>query len=282
VTLADVLARARQLGTAAAPGVSSVVGWVWSHRTLVLAGLVVVLVALNARSCRRAGLAEGELSAAAARAAEEARAKPVAPVFEQVPQAVVDEETKAILAAHPALLARVKELEGRIGKLKAVLALHGSTAVTPATGPARPGEPPPGAAPQPDAPAVLLRHGDGLRLALDGVGLQGQKGSLSLLLDVSAFRAADEAELGRAPLAVPLTTALLSELSAPQACPAAVAGRRWRAGPAGGLAGGPGGGGWLAGLAGTYRLDLWGWRPDLFLAGGAGTGGAAALAGVLF
>jgi hypothetical protein len=129
---------------------------------------------------------------------------------------------------------------------------------------------------------VLLRHGDGLRLALDGVGLQGQKGSLSLLLDVSAFRAADEAELGRAPLSVPLTTALLSELAAPQACPAAVAGRRWRAGPVGGLAGGPGGGGWLAGLAGTYRLDLWGWRPDLFLAGGAGTGGAAALAGVLF
>jgi hypothetical protein len=277
VTVVDLVARARQLGAAARPGAAAALGWAWANRTLVLGVLVLVLAALNFRACQRAGVAEERAAAAAARAEEEARARQAATVAEPAPQGVLDEEAKRILAAHPALLARVKELEARIGKTKPVVTIRGRTDDIPVTGPPRPGEPPAGT-----GPAVSLRYGDRFRLALDGIGLQGKKGSLSLLLDVSAFRSADDAELGRAPLSVPLTTALLSELATPQACPAAAEGRRWRAGPVGGVAGGPGGGGWLAGGAGTVRLNLWGWRPDVLLTGAAGTGGAVVLAGGLF
>lgn len=279
MTVLDLLARARQLVAASRPRAVAVLGWAWTHRTLVLAVAVVLLVALNARSCRRAATAEGQVVAAAARAEEEAGARraDVSPAG-VVPQPVVDDEAKRILAAHPALLARAKALEAEVGRLRAVLAVRGKTDAVPAAGPVRPGEPPAGDS---GAPPVLLRRGDGLRLTLDGVALAGAAGSVSLLLDVGAVRAADDVELGRAPLSVPLTTALLSEL-APAASRPAAPGRRLRWGPAGGVAGSSGGGGWLAGLAGTYRVDPWGWRLDLFLAGGAGTGGAAALAGVLF
>jgi hypothetical protein len=277
VTGADVLARARQLASAAAPGASAVVGWVWSHRTLVLAGVVVVLVALNLRACRRAGTAEAGLAAAAVRAAQEAQARGAGvPVVEQVPQPAVDEEARRILEAYPEVRAERDRLAKQVGKLRALLVVRGQTDPVPAHAPERPGEPP---AAGPSAPRVLLREGDGLRLELAGVGVEGDKGARALLLTVAARRAVDGEELGRGPLSVALTQALAPEA---EACPSAAAGRRWRGGPVGGLAGGPGGGGWLAGLGGTYRLDLWGWHPDLFLAGGAGTGGAAGLAGVLF
>lgn len=285
MTLEQLGQRARAVVSAISPGaaealprVVAAARWGWANRTLVLAAVVVVLVALNARSCRRASTAEGQLAAAAALATEQAKARPVSPVVEAVPQPVVDEEAKRILAAHPALVARVKELEARIGKVKPVLSVSGQTGVVQASGPERPGEPAAGAPSAAGAPPVLLRQGDGLRLTLDGLGVQGQAGSLSLLLDVGAVRVSDDADIGRAPLSVPLTTALLSELAPGVACPAATEGRRWHAGPVGGIAGGPGGGGWLAGAAGTYRV----WKLNLLLTVGAGPGGAAALAGILF
>lgn len=278
MTLAVVLERVRQLAAAARPAAGRVVAWALSHRTLVLAGLVVLLVALNLRACRRAGVAEGALAAAAAREAQEARARGAGvPVVEQVPQAAVDAETARILAEYPEVRAQRDRLAKQVGKFRAALALRGQTDPVPAHGAERPGEAP---AADTKGPRVLLREGDGLRLELEGVGVEGDQGARMLLLTVAARRAVDGEELGRGPLSVPMTQAYAAEPAGP--CPAAVEGRRWRAGPVGGLAGGPGGGGWLAGAGGTYRLDLWGYRPELALTVGAGPGGAAALVGVLF
>jgi hypothetical protein len=54
--------------------------------------------------------------------------------------------------------------------------------------------------------------------------------------------------------------------------------RGWRVGAVGGASAQ----GWLAGAAYARRLDLWGWRPDVLVAGAAGPGGVVLLGGALF
>jgi hypothetical protein len=265
-------ARALTLARLAAAG-----RWAWSNRTPILAVLVVLLAALYFRSCGRASRSEAARAAADARATQEALVRQAnVPVIEQVPQPAVDAEAQRILDEYPQLRAERDRLTKQVGKLQAALALKGQTETVRASAPERPGE-----APQadPKLPRVLLREGDGLRFDLEAVGVETEKGAQALLLTIGARRAADDQELGRGPLSVPLTRAYAPD---PTPCAASAPERAWRLGPAGGGAGGAGGGGWLVGLAGTYRLDLWGWRPETFLAGGAGTGGAAALAGILF
>lgn len=264
---------ARLRAALASPATLGTARWLWARRTLVLLAVAIVLAMTALRTCHDLAGVRAAAQAARDRAAEEAVARRAeVPVVQVVPQPVVDEAAQAALARLPELEAARKRLEREVGRLRALVVVHGETAPGPAVGKERPGEPP--QASDVPLPRVLLRLGDSVALSLDGVAYEGKAGTQALLATIGVTRAADGELLHRGPLAVPLT----SVLGAPGRCEAPAPARAWRAGPVGGATGQ----GWVAGAAGTYRLDLWGYRPELVATAAGGPGGVALLAGVLF
>ncbi len=269
--ISELLEAARERGEAWTPTFLGAARWTWAHRTLVLAVAVVLLVALNASSCRRAASAEAASAAAAKKAAVEAKAESIGiePIRE-APQAQVDEEGERARKENPVLRARVDDLEKQLGKTRLELAARIRTAPAPVADAPRPPQP----AGEAVRPAVLLA-GDQLRLGAD-LQVRGRAGAHLLVGTLEAWRAADDVLLWRQPYSEPVTVALMAP-PAPEACAAAPE-RAWRFGAAGGVSGH----GWLAGGLATYRLELWGWRPEGVATVTAGPGGIAALAGFAF
>lgn len=264
---------ARLRAALASPATLGTARRLWERRTWVLFVLVLLLFGVTLRTCHDLAASRAQAQAAQDRAEEEAAARRAqVPVVQLVPQPVVDEAATDALRRAPELEAARKRLEGEVGRLRTLLAVRAETAPGPAVGRERPGEAPQAA--DVSLPRVLLRLGDPLRLTLDGVAYEGKAGSQALLATIGVLRAADGELLHRGLLSVPLTTVL----AAPGRCEPEAPGRAWRAGPVGGATGQ----GWVAGLAGTYRLYLWGWEPEVLAAAAGGPGGVALLGGVLF
>jgi hypothetical protein len=256
VRLADLLTRARELAAAARPGAAGAAAWAWSHRTLVLGALVVVLALAGLRSCQRAERAEAGAAAAAARTAGEARAEAVGvPVAHQVPQAAVDEAGERAKRENPALRAQLAAAEKELGRLRLELVAHIGAAPAPAQ--------------------VPVAKGQQLRLGADLVVAASPDGA-HLLEGTLEARLVPGGELVlRQPYSGPVTWAVTAVPAA--GCPAQQD-RPWRVGGVGGVSGQ----GWLAGGAYARRLDLWGWQPEVLAAGAGGPGGAVLLVGALF
>ncbi len=269
--------------------------WIWGHRDLVLGIAIVVLLAHDISVRRRAATAEAMLRAADERAQQEEKVRKAnVPLVQVAPAAAVAQEADDAVAGDAELRAQRDRLEAQVGKLRAFIALHAQTDEVKAHGPARPGEPPAGTVSAADAspatagaalagiepsgptPAVLLRAGDGMRFSLLGAGYEGDRGAKALLLTIGALRAADDVEIARGPLSVPLSR-IFEAPPSPAAC-RVVPERAYRIG----VMGGGTARGWVGGGAASYRVDLWGWQPEAAATVTAGPGGIAALGGLLF
>ncbi len=257
MTPSELLERARAGVAAATPTFAGAAGWTWRHRTAVLAGAVVLLVALNATTCRRASSAEKAVEAATKRAAGEAKAEALGiPVAHELEQPAVDEEAERLRKENPVLRAQHERDEKLIGKLRTELAAHVETAPAPAL--------------------VPVAKGEQLRLGADLEVNRTEDGAHILTGSLEARLAASGELVLRQPYSAPVTIAAIAASTAEAR--AAAPERAWRFGAAGGATGQ----GWVAGGLVTYRLDLWGWRPEALGTVAAGPGGVVALAGVAF
>jgi hypothetical protein len=265
MTPAELEAKVEQLERAAAPAAVRAVRWTWGHLALVLAGVVLLLSATLAWECRAAGQAR----AAAARAPEVAAAHAAqVPVVEQLPAADVDHHLDEALRGNAELqlsLARARKAVpgAKVGGVTRA-AVEGAAHASP-----RPGDPA-------GSPAMvpILADGDGLRLEVVDVRLEGPAGGRYAAGSQRAVRLSDGAELLARPWTAPVVDAV------EVAPPAPAAKRDLRLGLVGGGAAGASGATWLLGGQVLYRDHV-----TLAAAGGPGPdrkGAGVVLVGVLF
>ncbi len=227
-------------------GARAVGRWAWRHRKLVLLGLVLLLVLLAVRNCRRVGELEDATSAGEER--QRARAEGATPV-EPVPD--VDPRLREVLAQNAELEALVVRLQKKLGA-RPVAVLHASTEPTPV--------------------ARLVPAGERLRLEVASVELLGRAGSRMAVGTVAAF-GEDGALLLRAPWSAAVSDA------EEEATPAPRRPGRLALGPLVGLSST---GGAVYGAAGTFRLfEVWGWGIEVLGTGAAGPGGTTFQAALL-
>jgi hypothetical protein len=273
VTALELLGRARGTLEAARPGAARAARWAWEHRTVVLAIAVVLLLALNVRACRRAGDAEGRAAAAEKRGAGEvAAAAAGVPVVHEAPQATVDAEAERARRENPLLAARLARAERELGKIRLELVARVRTEPAAVGGAPRPASFEVG---KEATPPVALLVGDQLHLEADLAVARTPAGAHVLEGTLAAWRVLDGELLLRQPFSAPVTFAVETS---PGTGPPAHQDRVWRIGAVGGASGQ----GWLAGGAYARRLDVWGWRPEVLVAGAAGPGGVMLLGGGLF
>jgi hypothetical protein len=263
MTPSDLEAKVAELERAAAPAAVRAARWTWDHLALVLAGAALLLSAALAWECRAAG----EARAAAAKAPEVAAAHAAqVPVVEQIqdPDHRLDVALRGNAELQLSLARARKAVPGVKVRGVTTAAVEGAAHATP-----RPADPP-GAKP----PVPILADGDGLRLEVVDVRLQGPAGGRYAAGSQRAVRLSDGAEL----LARPWTAAVVDAVEVPQ-CPAAPR-RDLRFGPELGGAAGGGGAAWDAGAQLLYRER---WTARLNVGPGPDRkGSASAHVGFLF
>lgn len=248
----------RAWGRALAPKASAAIAWLWRNRLVVLAVLVVLLAALYLRSCQRAVTAEAGRAAVVKRAAGEARAEAAGvPVVHAVPQASVDAEGERAKREVPLLQKQLERVQKELGRIRLEMVARART------------EPAPAAAP--------VAQGEYLQLGADVAVAETEAGAFILegMLEARTVPAGEVVLLQ--PIAAPVTVATRAART-PVPCPDAATERSWRLGPVGGVSGQ----GWLAGVAYTRRLDLWGYRPEVMVTIAGGPGQGLVLVGPLF
>jgi hypothetical protein len=230
--------------------------WAWTNRTPLLAVAVVLFAALYFRACGRASTAEGQAAAAAARGSDEVKAEAAGiPVVREVTPADVKAQLERLLAQNAKLRDQHARDEKVMGDLRAELVARIRT--------------------EPVLAAVPVAKGDPLRLDADLVVNRTKAGAHLLEGTLSAWSGEDLVVMQ--PFSQPTTMAVMAAPETP-----AAEGRRWHLGPAGGVAGGPGGGGWLVGGTFAYQLKAWTWRPLVTVTAAAGPGGGVGLVGAPF